>query len=42
MAEMALQDITLTIDGPAEDRGAMVQSIRTILGKLTDLRKSKR
>ena len=42
MAEMALQDITLTIDGPTEDRSAMVQNIRAILGKLTDLRKSKR
>ena len=42
VAERALQDITLTIDDPAVDRQTMVQTIRGILGKLTNLRKSQR
>lgn len=41
-AERALQDITLTINDPAGDREMMVHTIRGILGKLTDLRKSRR
>jgi hypothetical protein len=41
-AERALQDITLTIDDPPGDREMMVQTIRAILGRLTDLRKSRR
>jgi len=41
-AERALQDITLAIDDPAGDRETLVQTIRGILGKLTDLRKSRR
>jgi hypothetical protein len=42
MAEMALQHITLSIDDTTQDRDTMVQRIHAILGKLTDLRKSKR
>ena len=41
-AERALQDITLTIDEPPADKETMVQTIRSILVKLTDLRKSRR
>jgi hypothetical protein len=41
-AEMALQQITLTIDDSSLDRDTMVQRIRATLGKLTELRKSKR
>jgi hypothetical protein len=41
-AEMALQHITESIDDSSADRDTMVQRIRIILGKLTDLRKSKR
>jgi hypothetical protein len=42
MAEMALQHITLTIDDTTQDRDTMVQRIQAILGRLTDLRKSRR
>ena len=42
MAEMALQHITLTIEDTTQDRDTMVQRIHAILGKLADLRKSKR
>jgi hypothetical protein len=42
MAEMALQHITLTIDDATLDRDAMVRRIHAIIGKLTELRKSKR
>jgi hypothetical protein len=41
-AEMALQHITLAIDDPTGDRDTVVERIRAIQGKLTDLRKSRR
>ena len=41
-AEMALQNIALTINETGTDRAAMTEEIRGILAKLPDLRKSRR